>query len=133
MSYFNAVVNQQNEHIKNFMQGSSCIVEATSFEAFTLWDKYTTNGRQMSQYGGGFGITVGYCKDSKDQKLSVTISLFKYSLDGKSILFYHPTSKMVDYGLIEDWINENMPVSARREDGTVKTTDCQNFHIVESF
>ena len=133
MSYFAAVANQQAENISKYLEGVVGVVEATSNEAFCLWDKYTTGGRQMSQYGGGYGITVGYCKDLKDTKLPIAISIFKYTVEGKDILFYHPTSRMVDYEVIENWLKENMPASAKRENGTVKTTDCTNFHLVKGF
>lgn len=59
----------------------------------------------------------------------VVISLNSAMIDGQKILFIDATSELVDWGIVEAWLEKNLPSSAR--DGyRINRTDALNFHNV---
>lgn len=84
------------------------IVEATSFEKFALW--FMNPDYVWGPQNFGWGEAIG---DS-------FVSIFIQELNGKRILFWHATSKRVDYNDIEKWLDEKFPGIPR--------TDAQNIH-----
>ncbi|MCC5612544.1 hypothetical protein LC612_39085 [Nostoc sp. CHAB 5834] len=106
-------------------------VEANTFEHMVLWQKYheSVNWEHVSS---GFMPTVGYV-DEKPVVLSVMFTI----LNGEVVLFYHPTSRMVDHGLIDAWLEAHVYPHAREyfeSRGSIlgliaPQTDAMNFHI----
>lgn len=80
------------------------IVEANSFEIHSLWQKYNTLP-DLKIYLDGDGVTVGYINN-----LPVVISRRWWSINGVVVLFWHATSRMVDYDLIDDWFKQQYPI-----------------------
>lgn len=111
-------------------------VEATSFEQHAIWKKYTKesrdpfDGRDINGViwfhdSSGFGKTLGYIGVGK--KRPVVVSFSWYAIGDKYVCFYHPTSRFVDWTMIEKWIEKNFPV--KYDNGTRRAmTDADNFH-----
>lgn len=100
------------------------IVEATSFEQHCLWefnsidspiDSYrrTLKWEQLD----GYIVTIGYVNN-----FPVCLSLSWVLLNGKPVMFYDPTSLVVDYAMIESYFIKHFP------DYYKMRTDAQNFH-----
>ncbi len=79
-------------------------VEANSFEKQALWKEYHEKLEWEDDTRGGPMVTVGTIDNR-----SVNISLLWSKLDGINVLFWFPTSQIVDYKLIEEWLKENCP------------------------
>lgn len=98
-------------------------VEATRFEQMCLWQKYTGEGYVWKENLSGRGATVGYLND-----MPVAISLNTAVVNGNKILFYNATSVVVDWGMIEEWLQKNMPSDTKKHEGSLRKTDASNFH-----
>jgi hypothetical protein len=114
-------------------------VEANSFEESALWSKYVfdnpkrqgpfdnkdINGMEWLQDTGGFGKTIGYIGVGK--KRPVTVHFSWYAIGDKYVCFYNPTSRFVDWTMVEKWITKHFPV--KYDKGTRSAmTDANNFH-----
>lgn len=111
-----------------FLDGVTGAIEATSCEQHSLWERYTEYGVEWKQHNVGLLETVGTLAD-----MPVCISLHTTQIGGDKILFYHATSQVVDQRMINKWLEENLPTTARREDGALNKTDATNSHIVAPF
>jgi hypothetical protein len=102
------------------------IVEATSFEKLCLWQGVQKEQGSWEQNLSGSLVTVG-----KVGELPVCVSIFIDKVKGHKIVFWHATSQVVDYDMIETWFNDNLPQTAFRP-GTsyVNSVDSMNFHNV---
>jgi hypothetical protein len=117
-----------DREMTKFLEGVTGAIEATSCEQHSLWERYTEYGVEWKQHPAGLLETVGTLAD-----MPVCISLHTNDVGGAKILFYHATSQVVDHRMIDKWLEENMPDSARREDGHINKTDATNSHIVARF
>lgn len=100
------------------------IVESTSFESMCLWEKWhQQRGHTWVASTSGPLITVGYL-DGKP----VGIAPLVHEVNGKKIMFVEPTSLVVDWGMIDDWLRENVP-NARKGDFLNKQR-AMNFHCL---
>lgn len=54
---------------------------------------------EWGQIMAGFNLTIGYI-----QEYPVCVSFHFALINGKKVCFYHPTSRMVDHQMIEDWL-----------------------------
>jgi hypothetical protein len=122
-------------HIKKYLEGIVGAVEASSFERLCLWKDYTAKGISWDESGGGWGVTVGAIK-TEDLTAPVCISITTTIIDGQKILFFEPTSRVVDHQLIELWLEDNAPSTAFLSSGSmfapnyVNVVDAMNFHNV---
>lgn len=102
------------------------IVEATSFEQQTIWEK-NRNGRfssilEWESINDGWLIEVG-----EINKKPCCVSVGWAKIEGYLVMFYYPTSRMVDWQMIEKWLDKNF--QGKWDSGTRKAqTDAQNFH-----
>lgn len=113
-------------------------VEANSFETSALWRKYVydkpnrkmhdnvdINGIEWIQDTAGFGKIVGYIGAGKNRP--VTINFNWYAIGDKYVCFYNPTSRFVDWDMVEKWIEKHFPV--KYDNGTMSAmVDANNFH-----
>lgn len=96
-------------------------IEATDFEQLSLWKENNDfpEGHHMKvkweQDCLGFWREIGHIAGHP-----VCISCSFTKLNGKRIVFYNATSMVVDYAMVEEWINKQCP------EGTHKT-DPMNF------
>lgn len=73
-------------------------VEANRFEQVELMRLYSST-TEWKEDLGGYLPTVGMINDRP-----VVISVLWAEIDGVTVMFYHPTSTMVCYHLVEEWI-----------------------------
>lgn len=104
------------------------VVEANSYEAQALWYVWHDSPRfkqppvTWEQVNPGFLSTIGQIGDKP-----VCIDMFWNLVNGVPVLFYHPTSKMVDWDMIEEWLKNNC--NPRYDNNHRRAhTDAQNFH-----
>lgn len=117
------------------LEGVVGCCEVTNYEKHMLWIEYSeeamkagcaqSNGfRRHSWEASCSGLfeVVGYLGDRP-----VAMSLWVDTIDGHRILFYEPTSRLVDYALIDEWLEANLPKTAYRADGSMNRSDAMNF------
>lgn len=123
------VYPERDVKLADLMCGVIGIVEATRFEEHCLWrdsdTRSATSHGEWVESGWGLLQTVGWL-DSRP----ICISLGTATVGGHKVLFWHATSQVVDYVLIDRWFEEMLPQSARRPDGLPNRTDAMNFHNV---
>ena len=114
---------QVSDRVKEYLQGLDGICEATNDERYFLWRLNAAEAgigqRSWIEYGEGYGVAIGHVNDS-----IVMLSLMIAEVDGKKILFYHPTSVMVDWNMIWNWLKEVLPEAYSNR------TDAGNFHNI---
>ena len=114
-----------NEQMTNFLEGVVGAVEASNYERLMLWNENRVHGLRIWNHGNVVGLmeTVGFV-----DSMPVCISLLVEVIDGHKILFWEPTSMVVDHRLIDDWFTKTMPKSAYREGSEyINKTDAMNF------
>lgn len=130
------IVTSADEQMVNYLDGIIGVVEANSYEQHMLWVEYSEEG---SKYGGrqdarrfpwqstgsGYGETIGHFGD-----MPIHVSLMTATVDGHLILMLDATSQVVHHEMIRQWLDKNMPESARQKDGRVNVVDAQNFHNI---
>lgn len=116
-----------DEEMINFLDGVVGVVEADSFARHVLWkeNRDREKPRLWDQNLSGFGQTVGFVK-----KMPVCISLLTATVDGRKVLFVHPTSVVVDHRMIDKWLKKSLPETAFRSDEYINRTDATNFHAI---
>lgn len=102
-----------SDELRDFLAGTVALVEATNTEKHHLWSSYSTLYKWDTALSG-FGMTVGELDNR-----SVAISILKAKIDGKQFVFWFPTSEVVDYAQIKNWLDFWIPDSKRM--------DAQNF------
>jgi hypothetical protein len=114
-----------DEQMTAFLTGVIGAVEANNYEQLMLWseNKRRDPPRVWKEKNSGLLETIGHLDD-----MPVCISLWTAEIDGHKILFYEPTSQVVDYRMIDNWLETNLPKTAFRKDGYVNRSDSMNFH-----
>lgn len=102
-----------SDELRDFLAGTVALVEATNFEKFSLWQHYNRLCDWQSN-PSGFGVLIGELDDR-----SIVISVLRANIDGKQFVFWFPTSEVVDYAQIKNWLDFWIPDSKRM--------DAQNF------
>lgn len=94
------------------------IVEATSFEQFSLWKENAdespnrdsnTKGVSWEQVNPGELITIG-----KVGKMPVCLQTSFIKIDGQMVMFWELSSQVADYRMAEKWLKKNFK---RKYDG----------------
>lgn len=121
-----------DDEIARFLEGVVGCVEANSFEKHSLWKENhyladdARHKREWKDNNSGYGITIG-CVDDRPVHLSLRIA----TIDGQKILFYYATSQVVDHKMIREWLEVNLPDTAKGNyPGGYNNTDATNFHNV---
>lgn len=112
-------MSEVEEYIKDVVG----VVEATSFERSCLWER-NKDRREWKDRLLGYSVHAG-----KDADRPVVFSISSAIIDGNKILFIEPTSMLVDWKMIEEWLKTNLPKSAFRGE-YVNKVDAMNFHNV---
>ena len=97
---------------KDLFEGVTGVVEATRFEDLRLWQdikKYRPEWEWKQSLSGPL-ITVGRLDDRP-----ICISVFVHEIGGERIVFVEPTSQLVDYKMIDEWLLEHLPESALQQ------------------
>jgi hypothetical protein len=113
-----------SQAVIDFVEGAKGVVEANSYESMALWQTHTDNGGTWVKTLSCIGVCAGtYGKDR------VFISLSSAVVNGKKIIFYEPTSIVVNWALVDKWIESVMPESTYRNKCLIKAS-AMNFHAV---
>lgn len=109
-----------------FSGGIVGVVDATSFEQLMLWqeEEKAALPKRWETINPGILETIGALAD-----MPVCLSLSKVRVGGHLLLFIEATSQVVDHRMIDKWLEDNLPDTAKR-DGRVNRTDAMNFHNV---
>jgi hypothetical protein len=103
------------------------IVEANSFESLTLWQHWhQEKGYTWVQNNSGWFVKVGEIMAGKE----VWISPLAHIVNGRKILFVDATSSVVDWGIIEEYLKENVPSACTRNGEYLNKESAQNFHCL---
>ncbi len=105
------------------------VVQATSFEQHCLWSEtssasiYTRHATERSweQINPGWVVQVGEFNSHR-----VAVAMTWYKIDGQLVMFWYPSSRIVDGNLIEEWIDQHFQ---GKWDGDTRPakTDAMNF------
>jgi hypothetical protein len=117
-----------DREVAAYCAGVIGVVEANSFEQLSLWHQNSQRDTPKtwdSAPRGGPLVTIGHVAG-----MPVCIALSKVQVGGRVILFMDATSQVVDHRMIKEWLEVNMPASARREGGAVNLVDAMNFNNV---
>jgi hypothetical protein len=115
-----------DEEMTDYLSGVVGVVEANSYEMLCLFNEYTNELKKpWKQNSFGLGENVG-----EFGGMPVFVSLLTAEVDGHKILFIDPTSQVVDHRMVEKWLAETLPASAKLDSGRVNKTDAMNFHNV---
>ena len=91
------------------------LVEATDFERHTLW--HCHERVNWKDDGIGYGHQIGTLNERP-----IFVAFNFATIDGKRICFWHATSSLVDYDMIEEWLKTNLKYNNK--------VDANNFHNV---
>ncbi len=113
--------------LTSFLAGVVGVIEANSYERHMLWieNRQHPHPKTWEQLPPGRLETVGHLDDRP-----VCVSLLKVRVGGHPLLFFYPTSQVVDHAMIDLWLTATLPPSAMHPDGYPNRTDAMNFHNV---
>lgn len=84
------------------------LVEATSFEQFSLWGEFN---KVLKWEEDPMGFSISICKIDR-RPVCICFNFCK--LNGHRICFYYGSSQLVDYKAIEDYLKKNFTVKYDR-------------------
>jgi len=94
------------------LKSVNLFVEAKDYERHSLWKEFHDKYKWI-QDNSGFGIQVGEILGN-----SVMVTFFFATINDALVCFYEPTSRYVDFVMVEDYIKNNFKA---------KVTDAMNF------
>lgn len=98
-----------SDEVKAYMCDAIWFVEATNTERANLWKQYGADHRQVwTSDLGGYGVTVGTIADKP-----ICLSILYAIIGGKKVVFWYPTSVVVDYDQIAAWFDYWFPSTQR--------------------
>ena len=94
---------------------NSCvyIVEATRCEELDAWERFHEDFKWENVHG--WLETVGHLDN---RPICISVQIVK--INDRNILFWHATSQLVDYIMIDKWFEEHAP--------NIRKTDAMNIH-----
>lgn len=116
-----------DREMTEFLAGVVGVVDANSYEKLCLWQEYHEgHKKEWKQRSDGLLEIVGHLDD-----MPVCLNLTTAEVDGHKLLFIDPTSQVIDYRMIDKWLIDNLPRTARKLDRDyINRTDAMNFHNV---
>jgi hypothetical protein len=109
-----------SDNVKTYIEGVVGLVEASREEYTMQYVRHVMDKTgdwvklDWKENTSGYGINVGTFAGRE-----VWISINSAVINGRKILFWHATSSIVDYGLIDIWIETHFK--------GIKKTDATNF------
>lgn len=109
------------------LDGVVGIVEANTYEQHMLWNenRHRAQPKTWKENPSGLLEVIGHFCD-----MPVCVSLITAEVGGHKLAFVHAISQVVDYRMIDSWMNVAFPESAFRENGSINKVDAMNFHNV---
>lgn len=99
------------------------VVEASSNEDLYLYERFAEGKHVCNLTFETVGKGVHLPRGKRGKKRPVVFSLRVGMVYDKPVLFWHATSELVDYKMIDEWLLKNLPHLTKREH-----TDATNFH-----
>lgn len=116
MSEFNAEFNLNPSLEDEYKKDIEYILEANSFESFSLWKQDNV----FNHYRSGCGVNVGNIDNDPNKRVWISIGVSSY--EGLKFLEWYATSRFVDYNMIDAWFKLHFK--------DIPTTDANNFHHI---
>lgn len=119
----------KDDNTYQMFQRAQFVVKATSDEFHTLWAKYASESndakykRRWVSDGGGPVETIGYVLDRP-----VILMITGVKIDNAYVLFVEPTSQLVDYQMVDSWIDTHFDGKYGGDRRAV--LDVGNFHHI---
>jgi len=109
---------------------ADCIfmVEANGFEELSLWREYSKESGEAKypleweDSRNGYSLQIGELDNRP-----VNLSFHFIRINNQIVCFYYPMSQLVDYKMIEKWLDENYSKKFRSSTFIYKS-DAMNFH-----
>ncbi|MDF0490033.1 hypothetical protein PX554_18005 [Sphingomonas sp. H39-1-10] len=126
------VLAERRSDLATYLDGVEGVVEATSYEKHMLWLEYAEDA---DKYGRPDHVRYSW-SDTLHGTLEnvgsiagrpIWISVLTTTVDGMKLLFWHITSPVADHDQCDAWLEQHLPDTARRTDGTINRTDPMNF------
>jgi hypothetical protein len=131
------------DDIEAKIKATKFLVEATGAEQHFLWSLHARYSHKhhpsypsltWEQHACGSLVSVGNVQIFKKQsgsgalyeQMPVCVSLTFATIDGAVVCFWDATSQVIDYRLVEKWLNQKFAHVPPREG----RTNAMNFHIV---
>lgn len=96
---------REDSQMLNFIEGVVGIIEASSNEKMYIWQSNKDHRKETwEDRHSGILEYVGWLN-----KRPICISLQIVIIGGNKILFWHATSSLVDYEMIDEWFELNLP------------------------
>lgn len=114
-----------DESIAERWPGVRVLVEATSFEEHSLWLMHSKDGEQFiahmrtTRLFKWEQLSGGVLTQINDEPI-MTVHLRPVRIDGRLLIFYDAPSKIVDYGIVDAWLDKQF--------SGVRRVDANNFH-----
>lgn len=105
--------------LKEMLADVHGMIEANSNEQMYIWQTWHEKYGYPWKQEHGYLVTVGELMDRP-----ICISVMFVKVKEKLIMFWHATSELVDYVMIDEWLKKNLP------DAYHNKTDATNDHIV---
>lgn len=93
----------------NDFTGVVGIIEATNYEMLALYREVVDKGYEWGDGSGCYLETVAH----PEHGYSTSFSPWVKTINGKKIMFLEPTSVVVDWDLIDQWIKDKLPKEAQ--------------------
>ena len=111
-------------NFEQMLSNTKYAVEANSFETSSIYTNFVIGGRlkdgiSWKQVSLGTGVVVGHIDNRP-----IFVSLLWNYIHGELVLFWEATSVVVDYAVVEDWLDKNLA-------SDLKKSDAMNFHNIE--
>lgn len=123
---------ENDEQMTTFLEGVVGAVDADRYAQHSLWADYAEEGARWGRQEGirypwvsnnsGLMTCVGRHGD-----MEVWVSLTTAVVNGHKLLFYYGSGNFVDHGMIEKWMQTNLPETARFGPRGFNHTDADNF------
>lgn len=133
MAWYDKVIEENSktpkpsDAVKEYIQDVIGAVEANNFEQLELWDRSSKEGAVWKTTNYGYGVHIG---DFHGRQIFISITTSV--IDDHKILFYYPTSELVDWGMIEKWLKQNLPNTAFDKNGRLNKVDASGFYNIFS-
>ncbi len=102
------------------------VVEASYYEARYLWREWHERIPMRQQDDVGFAEVIGSVNN-----MPVCVSVTRYNIWGKWVVFVEPVSAMVDHNMVREWIKKEILVHAPKWDNGTREPWCDvsSFHL----
>jgi hypothetical protein len=114
-----------DNELSRFLDGVTGVVEANSYEVLCLWKEARDRKETWIDCPAGFHETIGHLAG-----MPVCVTLRTATVKDRKLLFIDGASQVVDHRMIDKWLNNVCPQSARSSKQHVNRIDAMNFHNV---